>query len=1199
MASLAELLRKKREDDVATARIGAKTIDSGVASTLGSTAGKVDAQFASHTINRLKKMLNQGELSPEDLSAGDKTLIGSKWLKNYINVPKPGEGDSSFLGVGGPLGEMAGNFANEAVALGKGIPGGLIATGAALGGDVVERVTDPLGSQSTSGLPLGKRTMSELVEPTVQAYKEKYTTGSIGDIARRAIIEEPLGTTLDVGTLATGGAGVVAKTGSGLAKLGTGLEAASEGTGTLGKIGAGLRTAGDYGKTFGYYGTRGTRPDLPIGRGIAFPREYGVSPIVRAAQRATDKYTSRLPGVGDRLSDWRKTAAIRKMVRSQSGRERLNSAHNAALASRPVIEVMKPLSDKEVTALTLLKNGINDQAARPRGGMERGNISMVDSFLEHLDASYAGEAAPGYNIREMVDVDPEYNRGLKVAVEDPEVRALISNPTEPMIHASDVWDEAVVTNLESHGITAEAHEQRKWAPQEALRTSPEKLKDVENAAEIEAIRDPAGAHARFAEKHIAENGEEFPIAPNYIPHELAQGTYADNIMDIDRPKPDERVQLAEAHVRKRPGYLRDTELRTLLSGAMRVDTGPLVRHIANRERMLAHNGLLDDFGARFGAKDANGETIRVKTDEEMALKGLSPKDYVALDLDGAVAFHKEEISFLKDMVNTVKEAMREAPKDLSSREGEITKSINQYIEDAGQKASVSVMSASSPLKTVVPREAAVYFEKTLASMVPESMRVFKQYDKFMNGWRAALLAASPRWWINTFIGSMVLTGLSGAARPKYAGAALRHGKGELTAKLVRRYGDQSKIGRWAQDHLGSAERAAKLQEAAPEFGVGGLFGGELGETELSYTHRRFNPVRRAFKTVDSVEQFFKRMGIFHQLDKQAKAQMRQLDEVLDNYKSIGKMDDQYSDELLSNHPDLVNAAVDDANKFYYNYTLLGPGERRWVRRVVPFWGWYKFVTRLMYQLPFQYPGRTNVLSKLSDISNEFSEEELGILPPTIKGAIFLNKDRSNLEYIPTFGLNPFSDFANPAAPEGTLAGLVNAQQLSPVLGAFLTSQGHDPYSGGSLELSPGSGLLEAGYGKVIDPETGEEVPGGLGSAMSGTRFLGALARSIPQIATLETILNGGRYPYADSIPLINQKPVPVEAGEAYGEGGDMSLLGLTLSPAEQYAIRSSFGPILPKTINLRDYQAGLAQDIQSGETKRDSQLKALRKAGVR
>jgi len=573
-------------------------------------------------------------------------------------------------------------------------------------------------------------------------------------------------------------------------------------------------------------------------------------------------------------------------------------------------------------------------------------------------------------------------------------------------------------------------------------------------------------------------------------------------------------------------------------------------------------------------RDHNGELVTVKDQHDLANKHIDPRTHKAVPFDGLVKFYQAEVDFSENAIDLVREATRDSPKHIQQRIDRITESMEAYANDSAQAATLNITSATKPEMVVMTNEAAEHLIKSLDAMAPDISKYLRGYDKLMSYWRTATLAFTPRWWLNTFVGSAFLTLISGAMKPRYLRAAWHYG--------------------------GKSERALKFMKRVPGLRPG-IFGSEMHELEQMYGGKRPPWLQRkaqgAFTRVENVESFFKRMQFFHQLDKQAKARIRQIDEVLDDYSAIGKMDDNYIDQIMED-PRMVNAAMDSVNKFSYNFTQLGPFERKWVRRVIPFWGWYKFVTKLVWQLPFQYPGRTLVLSKLSDIANEFQDDELGILPPTLKGAIFLNKDRSNLEYMPTFGLNPFADFANPAAPEGTLQGLVNTNQLAPIFQALISATGRDPFTGAPVELSPESGLLQGKYGAIINPETGEEQPGGILGSFFGTRALAGLARSIPQVRTIETMTLGGRYPYPENIPILGNKPVPVDPGTAYGEEG-ASLFGIPISPELGYILRSQIGALPPKVTNLRDYQRGLREETEYGKTRLKSQRKALRAAGVR
>lgn len=1171
MPSLSELFKRRKEAEQVRNSVLAKTISSSTASALGTTAGKVDARAQNRRMTTLRHLLNAGEISPDELGPRDRRDVGSKWLQQYLTVTAPGQSDSSFLGIGGPVGASVGNFFGGAVDFAKGLPGGLYLTGKSLGSDIVHNITNPSASRfslnPSESLPSTSKT---IINPTIQYYKEKYS-GSPREIARKALVEDPFGTVLDVGTIASMGAGAAAKGGSVASKVGEAAEFAGEPGSALSRVGARVRGTGDYLKGFGFYGTRGKRPDLVVGKNIGIPREYGASPIVRAGQRLTDKYLDRVPTVGEKLATLRGRLAQHKIINSVAGRERILGSFMAATESKDFIKAAKHLDDNESIALTLLKNGVSMQPVRPAGGVQRGMVSALDAFKQYLDASLEGKLPEGYNAQQLqkLGVDPNTIEALRAKLDDPELTQLIENPSPNMIKASDQWDAQVDRNLQTHPLEPEEHIKRVYAPQQALRVSPRKLVDEEiDPSAIEAIKDPSGSFDRYSAKYAEDTGEPFPIRPNYVPHELAEGKFSGSLTKTERSKPIPRISLANDLVAKQhPNYLSKSDMQVFLSGAVRMGTKPMVDFIQRREQYLAHDGMIAQLIDKLAEKNQMGEVVRAANTSDMRAKGYSPETHVALDLEGAVRFYKNEDDFLKTITSMVDEVKKDHPKDVADRADAITEGVKEFAELSGRKTVQEVLGASRPDGIVMTRDAANHIKSTLEAMRPAETKVGRGYDRMMSMWRAATLGFMPRWWINTFVGSTFMMFLSGAARPRYVIAAARYG--------------------------GRGERAARLMHEAPELRPG-IFGEQIEAaadigSPLTRPGQAIHKLgNKIFGKVEDMESFFKRAGFFHQLDKQAKASMRQLGEVIEDYSRSPHMRDEYINNILDNHPEMVDHAMNEVNRFFYNYTSLGPMERRYIRRVVPFWGWYKFVTKLVYQLPFQYPGRTFILDKMSRIAQDFQDNELGILPVDVQGAIFLNKNRSNEEYIPTFGLNPLSDFANPAAPEGTLQGLLSTQQLAPLFGAFIQSIGMDPYRGAPNELSPEDNLLMGRFGNVINPETGEEVPGGISGAFSTERLLGSLLRSVPQVRNLEIMNAGGRYVYPESIPFVNEKPVPVAAGEAYGDQGAASFL-----------LRSFLGGFPPKTENLREYQNQLKEDVQYGEGAKKNALKRLRKSGVR
>ena len=1172
MATLAELLRKRKETEAATNRIISGTLTETAAGGLGQAVGRSSARQFAGRQNTLRQLLNKGELQLGELGPRDRQVVGPHWLRQFQTVTPPREKRPNLFGIGGDVGESTKNLLTGFAGL-RYLPQGLFELGKGITSDISRYRPEGSGLMSFAGGLDAPETKRLLIDPEKEYFKHKYS-GSPKEIGRKTLIEDPFGTLLDVGALLTLGAGSAAKVGKTASRAGQAAELGAREGSILAKTGGRVRQTGEYLKGFGYKGTRGKRPDLLIGKSIKVPREFGMSPLVRTGQRLTDKYGRGATGAERGFAGWRARFAQYVPINTIAGRAKILSSHLGALHSKKLTRTLKKLSDKEGFALVTLKNAISPQPVRPRGGIERGMISSLDAYKEVLDSSLVGRNAPGYNAADAVKrgADIEFIRAKRKALDDPEIEAMINNPEQypDIVKASDIWDEQVERNLQTLNIPAEEHMKRVFGLQGALRLSPEKLSKYKSMEGVEAIKDPVGSFDRFAARHAEETGQEFPVRPNWVPHSIAEGKFTGDLSKIERAAPIERVAKAESVVSVgKPPFLMDSDLRAIISGGARIDTGLMREHIGKRERFLQDKEAIAQITNKLGEKDANGELIRARTPEEA---GFSSRTHEVVPVEGVVQFFKQEVDATKIVNSTFEELRRDAPGEVAGRIDKVTQGMNEFLENDARRAVREVQGATASKGVVMTKPAAKSFIDTWEGMRPDRHKAFRGYDRTMGTWRMFVLFFSPRWWLNTFAGSAFLSGMSGGLlNPRYLVAAARYS--------------------------GNGDKAAKLMEKAPEHkpGIRGI------EIEMEES-RRFGvkrdpfeggPIKRAGQKiatkVENMESFFKRIGLFQQLDKQGRAAMHQAGEVLDGYSRGWWMKDEYIDNLL-NHPQMLDGALNEWNRFFYNYNQLGPVERKWFRRAQPFWGWYKFVTKLVYQLPFQYPGRMHVLNTLSSTAQEFEESELGIIPNNLKGAIFLNKELTDTKYLPTFGLNPFADFANPAAPEGTLQGMLNSYQLAPLFSAAVEAMGLSPTRGQITELSPESGYLQGPFGRIIDPKTGEEVPGGIGSVAGAERFLGGLARSLPQVKALETIKAGGRYVYPESIFPFSTKPVPVEAGEAYGEGGS----------ALSYLLTSLFGAAGgTRTRNLREYQNQLKEDVEYGRSRRKGQLKRLRKSGLR
>jgi hypothetical protein len=248
-------------------------------------------------------------------------------------------------------------------------------------------------------------------------------------------------------------------------------------------------------------------------------------------------------------------------------------------------------------------------------------------------------------------------------------------------------------------------------------------------------------------------------------------------------------------------------------------------------------------------------------------------------------------------------------------------------------------------------------------------------------------------------------------------------------------------------------------------------------------------------------------------------------------------------------PEVVRRSLQETNKMMYNYMILGPFERRYVRQFVPFWGWYKFISQVAWRLPVEMPGRVNIIRWLSLVGQE-QEKQFGPMPDWLKGVIPLSKPGDKtFKYLSTLGMNPFGQFFDPLNAQ-TLKGAPS--QLNPGIQAIMQTVGFDPLTGDRVRVSPESGVSEDFFGRLY--RAGHQVS--MAEVEPGYRFAGSLLRSIPQVRTGQQFGGGGSV-YPEDVPFIHPRPMGGAGGSSPQNVGQLGL--------------SYFG-VMPKTYDLKAFQ---------------------------
>jgi len=1014
-----------------------------------------------------------------------------------------------------------------------------------------------------------------VVKPTGEAYKWQYGPlfeGHPGEFGKR-FYDRPLGPILDVGTILSGGLGGAARAGGIASKFARGTGVLAEGPLAEGGVRPlvmtprmeRLESLGT--KLQGITSREDRRPIVtsepnPLavdwweanhgvkpGSGEIVP-PYSNRPLMKYGMQKPFDWLAgtkvgKKPIGGQSLEGLRNSFLATKAQNYQRARIGLQTQLEVQKAIKPFVELENKMPPLEQRAWWLSAQGINS----------RTKLLQAAHFWEEAGKGLLEEGAlPIHH-----NISPAYTDYLTSLArgghQTDELVALIEKPTENMVKLDRAWDsflEDAQTKLKDEEgnplIDPKTLESREWMVRKTL-SKADSLDGARRAYEtwryqqgLHKVRDAVGGELDLGDltdlekETIREYG--YPIKPKYVPHVSASGfefgprpTLRQRIRGEDivgdagarlyhKGPRLTNVERAATEALQEPfqGYLQEANEQLFRAGAVRMDIGSLISTASQITRDLIFN--------RFREKELRERALR---DEHT---GIPIDDFKnQTQVNRATGKDSSEFVFVPkamgkyfegqvDALAVLMQGIRDLEEQGFKLEGIDAEGMQRIIEplkDHAASFSKDFVGAAPATGYAVPR---AYLEKALqhakAAEGP-TKTPFRQWAQLMNVWRTWTLALMPRWWINTAVGSFFMATVHGTWEPKTFRTAFRLMRGRADAPLQKIFDEQA-----AHVRLGGVAGAERIEA-----------GGAL------HAH-----TRGAYNAVQNIEDFFRTAAFVKQLKREDRHSMDEIGGVLKNFTPWRFWaEDETKLAQLMTDPVLVEGAVDEVNRFFYNYLQLGPVERLWVRQFVPFWGWYKFITKFVWRLPVAYPGRANIIAHLGMVGQE-EEEQLGVLPDYLRGAIWLNKDTKHLKFLSTFGLNPMAQFANPYSQRGALPGLMGLGQINPAIQAGMQGFGIDPL-GGESAISPSSGVGQGLFGQSIDVYTGRPVD--RAQKRSFPRFLGSLMRSIPQIRLGEQAVSpqgeiptflgpiklpviegsGGRPVYPESIPFLREYPEPV------------------------------------------------------------------------
>jgi len=292
------------------------------------------------------------------------------------------------------------------------------------------------------------------------------------------------------------------------------------------------------------------------------------------------------------------------------------------------------------------------------------------------------------------------------------------------------------------------------------------------------------------------------------------------------------------------------------------------------------------------------------------------------------------------------------------------------------------------------------------------------WDNPTSAWRTWTLTYSPRWYLNNLIGNEFFLAVQGVGP------------------------------------------TARRRALTPEFQAAGPVGVRGGGLVIS--QRGFKP-RIGDTLLDfnqRLETYARSASYLHEAGKQASRQILQesgkgffdIRTQWEQFRGAGAFDDAaILKKIESFDPATQQRLIDTTNNWLLDYGSLTAIERQWIRRFgVPFWSWYREITKYAAKLPVLYPGRTQMLRVLSEVGQEATTNDLGAvlkeaglsereLEEYQRGAVVLSKAGRLIDVLNPRSAMPLTDvtrgpglhpFLNVAVEQLTGRRLFNGQAFS-------------------------------------------------------------------------------------------------------------------------------------------------------------------------
>jgi hypothetical protein len=448
--------------------------------------------------------------------------------------------------------------------------------------------------------------------------------------------------------------------------------------------------------------------------------------------------------------------------------------------------------------------------------------------------------------------------------------------------------------------------------------------------------------------------------------------------------------------------------------------------------------------------------------------------------------------------------------------------------------------AQGTAKMMVPESVA----KSVEQEFQRSGRLARNlYDKPMDVWRAAVLKLRPAWLARNIVSQHFLYAL-GNMGPGGMARYLQSLRVERGDDATRNFVEQAlripamrrKYGRVLEDAglygVGHASTAAMFSKTAGTRGVltRGAAWAEEHPATTTVTRTTWNGVKGLAnslatanqKLADDQPRIAQYLKLMRDSPAAARAQKRMLQVAKETGEGVslmrrllGPSSEQIAREIT---PEEHLSLLRQANRVLGDWNTLTPGERKYLRRVVPFAQFYKTIVQVTRDLAVDHPEKVLLLHNLEVAARQNpSIFPSGRMPSWLRGAIAVGPAQGGVQ--PMIETNIANHFAAPGQ-------LANAA-LNPLFGV---GQGGD-----TLDLL-GPAYDAAMYLGGRNPTTGETYQGTGSNLPPISRALVGVLTGLPQAGLAQEALAGDRIPGTNT-RIGAQYPSSLYAPATYTLGG--------------------------------------------------------------